>query len=74
MAQFTDKISVIVPSYQPDEKLLEVVRGLVESGFQDIILVDDGGGVTYAPLFERAALFPGVTVLTHPENRGKAGV
>lgn len=71
MAQFTDKISVIVPSYQPDEKLLEVVRGLVESGFQDIILVDDGGGVTYAPLFERAALFPGVTVLTHPENRGK---
>ena len=71
MAQFIDKISVVVPSYQPDEKLLEVVKGLTESGFQDIILVDDGGGESYAPLFEKASLFSGVTVLTHPENRGK---
>lgn len=71
MAHFTDKISVIVPSYQPDEKLLEVVKGLTENGFRDIILVDDGGGEAYAPLFEKASRFPEVTVLTHPENRGK---
>lgn len=71
MSEFIERISVIVPSYQPDEKLLEVVKGLAEKGFRDIILVDDGGGETYAPFFEKAALFPGVTVLVHPENRGK---
>lgn len=71
MSGFIDKISVIIPSYQPDEKLLEVVKGLVDKGFQDMILVDDGGGEAYAPLFEKASLFPGVTVLAHPENKGK---
>ncbi len=71
MTEFVDKMSVIVPSYQPDEKLLEVVRSLTEKGFRDIILVDDGGGNDYAPLFEKAAKLPGVSVLTHPENRGK---
>ena len=28
-------ITIIVPSYNPDEKLLEVVKGLAEGGFED---------------------------------------
>lgn len=71
MNEFIGKIAVIVPSYQPDGKLLEVVKGLVEKGFQDIVVVDDGGGATYASIFEEVSGFPGVTLLTHPENRGK---
>lgn len=71
MNEFMDRMSVIIPSYQPDEKLPEVIKGLSEKGFRDIVLVDDGGGETYAPFFEKAAAFPGVTVLTHPENKGK---
>jgi len=71
MTKFIERVSVIVPSYQPDEKLLEVVKGLTGKGFRDIILVDDGGGEAYAPIFKKASLFPGVTLLTHPENRGK---
>lgn len=71
MPKFTDGLLVIIPSYRPDGKLLEVVKGLTEGGFRDIILVDDGSGAAYRPLFEKAALFSGVSVLTHPENRGK---
>lgn len=71
MNEFIRKITVIIPSYQPDGKLLEVVKGLVEKGFEDIILVDDGSGESYAPIFGEAALFKEVTLLTHPENRGK---
>lgn len=71
MTDFIENMSVIIPSYQPDEKLPEVVRGLTEKGFRDIILVDDGGGADYAPFFEKALRFPGVTLLTHSENRGK---
>ena len=71
MNEFIGKITVIIPSYQPDGKLLEVVKGLVEKGFEDIILVDDGSGESYAPIFGEAALFKEITLLTHPENRGK---
>ena len=35
-------ISVVLPSLDPDEKLVAVVDGLLEYGFQDIILVNDG--------------------------------
>ena len=40
-------VSVVLPSYKPDEKLRGVVQGLIESGFKDIIVVDDGGGADY---------------------------
>lgn len=71
MNEFIRKITVIIPSYQPDGKLMEVVKGLVEKGFEDIILVDDGSGESYALIFGEAAFFKEVTLLTHPENRGK---
>ena len=36
------KISVILPSLDPDEKLNAVIDGLLEYGFSSIILVNDG--------------------------------
>ena len=35
-------ISVVLPSLDPDEKLNAVIDGLLEYGFSDIILVNDG--------------------------------
>ena len=36
------KITVVLPSLDPDEKLKAVIDGLLEVGFTDIILVNDG--------------------------------
>ena len=36
------RISVVLPSLDPDEKLVAVVDGLLQYGFTDIILVNDG--------------------------------
>ena len=36
------KISVIIPSLNPDDKLVSVVDSLVKKGFEDIIIVNDG--------------------------------
>ncbi len=71
MNDFIKNMSVILPSYKPDEKLLTVLDGLAEKGFSDVIVVNDGSGSGYDGLFEKAAAFPSVTVLTHPENKGK---
>jgi len=66
-----DTITVIIPSYKPDEKLLATLNSVIAQGFSDIIVVDDGGGDVYAPIFEQVKKLPGCTVLHHPKNKGK---
>ncbi len=64
-------ISVILPSLDPDEKLITVVNGLLEYGFTDIILVNDGSKPENLHYFEAAAQNPQVHLLHHRVNRGK---
>lgn len=70
MVNYKD-VSVVLPSYKPDEKLRGVVHGLINSGFEDIIVVDDGGGEAYNHFFDEIRPLPQVTVLVHEVNRGK---
>ena len=65
------QVSVVLPSLDPDEKLLTVVDGLLAQGFDDIILVNDGSKPENLHYFEIAAANPQVHVLHHPKNRGK---
>ncbi len=64
-------ISVVLPSLNPDEKLLAVINGLIEHGFTDIILVNDGSSPAHLHYFETAATHPEVHLLHHDLNRGK---
>lgn len=65
------KVSVIIPSLNPDEKLMQVVNGLIKIGFDDIILVNDGSDAAHMGPFEEAVKLPYVTLLTHEVNKGK---
>lgn len=65
-------ISVVLPSLDPDEKLVAVIDGLLEYGFTDIILVNDGSKPENLHYFtEAAAAHPEIHLLTHEVNRGK---
>lgn len=64
-------ITIVLPSLNPDEKLNLVVDGLLEKGFQDIVLVNDGSDEAHMEPFRQAAAHPEVTLLTHEVNRGK---
>lgn len=64
-------VSVIIPSYQPDEKLERVITGLEEVGFTDIIVVDDGSDGDKKKYFPDLNKHPSVTLLVHPLNKGK---
>lgn len=66
-----DRISVIIPSLNPDEKLMNTVQGLLDIGFSDIILVDDGSDADTLSYFPDPEQYPEVTILHHPYNRGK---
>ena len=66
------KISVVLPSLDPDEKLIQVVDGLLEYGFTDIILVNDGSKAENLHYFtDLAAQHPQIHLLHHQVNRGK---
>ena len=66
------KISVVLPSLDPDEKLVAVVDGLLEYGFTDIILVNDGSKAENLHYFtDLAAQHPEIHLLHHEVNKGK---
>lgn len=71
MTETLKKITVIVPSYKPDHKLIDTLRGLIDEGFSDIIVVDDGGGSDFAHIFNEVRNIPECTTLTHDINHGK---
>ena len=65
-------ISVVLPSLDPDEKLIAVIDGLLEYGFSDIILVNDGSKQENLHYFtDLAAQHPEIHLLHHEVNKGK---
>lgn len=65
------KVSIILPSLNPDEKLMIVVNNLIAKGFDDIIIVNDGSDDNHLKQFEEAKMLEQCTILTHSENKGK---
>ena len=68
-----DNVQVIIPSLNPDEKLAKTAAGMIEKGFTDVILVDDGSDEAHRGEFAKIRdSFPdNITVLVHEVNKGK---
>ena len=62
-------IVIMIPAYEPNDKLRVVVRELKEAGYPHIIIVDDGSSNRCIPLFNELA--KDCTVLRNTINRGK---
>ena len=58
----------LIPSYQPDSRLLGLVKTLHACGVEEVV-VDDGSGERYRPLFAAVRRF--ATVIGYGANRGK---
>lgn len=62
---------ILIPAYKPDQSLVRFVRALREQDPDtEILIIDDGSGSTYAPIFTELRI-DGVTVQAHPVNKGK---
>ncbi len=62
---------IVIPAYQPDEKLTGVVDILIAKTNFPIVIVDDGSRADCRPLFDTLSEKEQVTVLHHEVNRGK---
>ena len=69
MKNVTD-ITIIVPSLNPDEKLIGTLSGILAKGFRKIVVVDDGSNEQHKQPFDYARE-QGCTVLVHEVNQGK---
>lgn len=64
-------VTLVIPSFDPDEKLVLTVDSAVKAGFSDIILIDDGSHAENKKYFNELNELAEVTLLTHPVNLGK---
>lgn len=60
---------ILIPAYNPDEKLTALVEALKAMITADIIVVNDGSAPASAPIFK--AIQDKVTLLEHTVNQGK---
>lgn len=64
-------LTIILPSLNPDEKLVKTVESLLEKGFHDIIVVNDGSDAAHLSPFETISVHTACTLLVHDKNYGK---
>ncbi|GAA5032370.1 glycosyltransferase [Microbacterium fluvii] len=62
---------VLIPAYEPSAVLPHLVAAIGEADPEaQVLVVDDGSGIRYRPVFDDAVA-AGAVVLTHESNRGK---
>lgn len=63
------KVGILIPAYQPDEKLTAFAADCVDAGYSVFVIND--GSTEGLEIFDEIGEFPGVTVLGYGENHGK---
>lgn len=65
-------VPIIIPAYEPDERLPVLLEGLKNEIDDEILIVNDGSGPACDAVFAKAKrVLPDCVLLNHPENRGK---
>ena len=62
---------ILIPAYQPNAALVDVVSGLVHRSQTAIIVIDDGSTPDCQEHFLRISAFPQVQIVRHAVNLGK---
>lgn len=63
-------MKILIPAYEPNEKLIELVEGIQKLTDTPIIVIDDGSGDNYKDIFQRLKE-KNIIILTHRQNKGK---
>lgn len=63
--------TVIIPSLNPSNSLIEYVNQLISHGFTNIIVIDDGSSVDKQDIYTKLESFKECHVLHHAVNMGK---
>src|SRR5215831_6414597 len=62
---------LLIPAYRPSRVLLDLVASVAGEDLAAIVVVDDGSGPQFRPIFDELETREQVTVLRHAVNLGK---
>lgn len=74
MDEITKTVPIVIPSYEPDDRLLTLLEDLNSAGIGPVIIVNDGSGTEYDEIFGKAEELIGVSggkLIAYRPNRGK---
>ena len=60
---------IVIPAYQPDNKLIKLIEKIHEKSDFRILVIDDGSSSKCQNIFDKAEQY--ATVLRHQVNQGK---
>lgn len=63
---------VVIPAYEPDQKLIKLVSELINENKCKILIVDDGSGDKFKYIFDKVSDL-GAKVLSYEKNKEKGG-
>lgn len=63
------KVLPIIPSLNPDNKLITLIDNLIKSGYKKIVIIDDGS--KNKTIFNELKEYKECIILTHKINKGK---
>ena len=66
-----NRTAVIIPAYKPDKRLPPYVAQLKDAGIGKIVIVDDGSGKDFQPLFSSIPQDDVVHIISYEPNAGK---
>ncbi len=66
-----NRTAVVIPAYKPDDRLPPYVAALKEAGVGKIVIVDDGSGESFQPLFQSIPQDDVVRIISYTPNAGK---
>ena len=62
---------ILIPAFQPDQKLINLVHDLIQHELCTILIVNDGSQANCQDIFSALSALPSVTLLNHEKNQGK---
>lgn len=63
-------MKIVIPAYQPDIRVLQLIDDIQKNSNYEIILIDDGSNRKYKAIFNKAKE-KGCKIITHRLNQGK---
>ena len=71
MGNYKERIAIIIPALDPDDRMVSLVKELHSDGYTNIILVDDGSIISNRKYFKECKENYGCKIIRHVVNFGK---
>lgn len=69
--EINNNIVVLIPTYEPDQKFINLINKLNNNKFTKILVINDGSSPERQKYFDEVNNYSSVTIVTHTKNQGK---